>query len=227
MKGSARPKGDLMEHERLEMQKNMQRFGLCAVIIVSLYTFRFACKGSLITSNISQVGNMPGNYGGFILWGVVCATLFYGFFTALFSLLDCQSRHLKRLFISACTLFLLTVLLPFRPDQYPTAASLHNEFAKTATILTAIVTLLLSIQTKRLNKAVYHKALLMWVCNTAVCMYLVARTGISGLVEAVFIATTCLHLFCIMRWTLQAKRSAPTEQGTGQYELGGMTAHEI
>lgn len=181
-------------------KKPMTFFGLFALLVIPLYTFVYARKGHLITSNLSHIGNLPGNRFGFVLWGVVCAIFFFSFFTFVYSLLGCESRHTWNLFRGACVLLVLTVVVPFLPEAYPFFAEMHNHFAHTATILTALATLLLTIQTKKLDKRVFTKALALWLGCMALCAVLVYTTGISGLVEFMFIAAACVQLFFIMHW---------------------------
>lgn len=210
---------DLRDIDDAGMKRRMHLFGLFSLLIVPLYTLLFASQDSLITSNISYIGNMPGNYGRLVLWGAVCTVFFYLFFTFLFSLLQYKNRHAWNIFHLACILFMLTVLLPFVPGVYPISTELHNQFAQAATLLTLVATLMLTLHIKTLDKEVYTKSIRLWIINLIVCFAFLIATGISGLVEVLFIAATCTQLFSIMYWVTRSSRIAERIRANAQDKM--------
>ena len=179
----------------------IKRYRFFALILIPLYTFLFAIQDSLLLSNLSRIGNMPNNYGKFVVWGIVCSSFYNSFFAFLFSMLGYPHKGGWTLYRIACLLLLLTVLLPFIPEKYPFFSFLHNQFAMIATLVTLAATFLLTLHTKSIDPKIYQKALLMWIVDVALCFVVLLRTGISGLTETLFIITTSVHLYCIMWWT--------------------------
>lgn len=193
------------QNEQLEAtgQNNKKRhalgaYGAFAVGVVPLYTLAFACQGDLITSNLSQLGNRPGYHGRFIFWGILCGVFFYILFNRVFAMAQYNGWIGRVLLAGACTSFLVCVLLPFVPEKYPRAAKWHNDLAMLASVLTALTTLILSLHLRRVDGRPGSWATKLWLINTGLCIYLLQTTGISGLLEVVFIATTCLHVYGVM-----------------------------
>lgn len=179
--------------------------------IVPMYTLLFACKGDLITSNLSQVGNLPGRHMRFVLWGVLCGAVFYLLFTRLFAATDYRRFAGRAVLVCACSSFLLCVILPFKPDRYPVAAKWHNDLAMLAAVLTAAISLIMSLHLRRVDMRLCCLATLSWIGNVALCIYLLLKTGISGLVETVFIGLSCYHAQLILS---QVERDATPQQAS-------------
>lgn len=181
-----------------ERRGSLARYGIFALGVVPLYTLLFACQGNLISTNLSQLGNRPGHHGRFILWGMLCATFFFAFFTRVFEMARYDGWIGRGMLFGACAAFLVCVLVPFVPDRYPRAAQWHNDLAMLATVLTAMDTLVLSLHLRKVDARLCAQSVLLWLLNTGLCMHLLRATGISGLVEVAFIATTCLHVYRVM-----------------------------
>lgn len=179
-------------------RKSIKPYGIFAVCIVPVYTMLFACQGHLITTNLSQLGNRPGHHGRFILWGVLVSAVFFALFSRVMEMAQYRSIVGKGVLLTACLSFLVCVLLPFVPDKYPRAAHWHNELAMFAAVLTAALSAMVALHLRKVDRSLCIQSLLLWGAQVSLCMFLLRTTGISGLVEAVFIATTCLYAFQIM-----------------------------
>ncbi|MDL2258603.1 hypothetical protein LJC42_05565 [Eubacteriales bacterium OttesenSCG-928-K08] len=179
------------------------KYGILSCALIPLYTLLFASKGGLLASNLSKTGNLPGNQIWFILWGVVCAGYFHIFSTRVYEFAGFKSKVTKPMMSAACALLTLTVLFPFLPDQYPICAQLHDTSAKLAVALSVFTTLIFSLDLKHVNPAASGKAVALWVWHFVLCLYLLLRTGTSGLTESMFIITTSIQLFVIMHWACE------------------------
>lgn len=198
-------------------------FRLFASAIVPGYTFLFACQGNLITSNLSQIGNLPGRRAGFILWGALCAVFFYTYFTRLFMLADYTSRAGKGLLHAACLSFVLCVLLPFLPEKYPVSARLHNDLAMGAAVLTAVLVCMVTLHLHRVELGLFIKSSLLWTLVITLCLFLMRTTGISGLLEAVFVIAACIYLSFVMErlYGLQQPEEKAPEVNPPAYQPEG------
>ena len=179
-------------------QKSIWPYGVFAIGIVPVYTFLFACQGDLITTNLSQLGNRPGSHSRFIFWGLLCATFFFVLFTRIFEMAGYGGAVGRGLLLGACASFVLCVLLPFVPEKYPLAAKWHNKTGIMAALLTAALSLVLSLCVRRVDRRLCVQSVLLWAVQVGVCMVMVRTSGISGLVESVFIVWTGLHAYRIM-----------------------------
>lgn len=94
--------------------------------------------------------------------------------------------------------FVACVLTPFLPEQYPRAASWHNGLAVLAALLIVLVLMLLSLHLRRIDRRLYHHALLQWGMITGISLFLIGATGISGLFEVVLITLVSLHTYHIL-----------------------------
>lgn len=186
--------------ERHTPETPLRAYGVLACVIVPLYTLLFAARGGLLSSNLSKTGNLPGNQIRFILWGVICACCFFIFANRLHELAALRSTAARAMMRTASVLLVLTALIPCLPEQYPLCAQLHDTTAKSAVALSVASTLLLSIKLKHANAHAGRRAIMLWVWHFALCLYLLLRTGASGLTESMFIITTAFQLFGVMRW---------------------------
>lgn len=186
----------------------LRTHGVLACVLLPLYTLLFAAQGGLLASNLSKTGNLPGNQIWFILWGVVCAGYFHIFVTQLYALAGFQNKAAKAMMRAACALLTLTVLFPFLPERLPICARLHDTAAKLAVALSVTTTLLLSLELKQVYAPARNKALALWVWHFVLCLGLLLRTGTSGLTESMFIITTAIQLYAIMRWACGAGRAS-------------------
>lgn len=189
-----------MQEPAVNTAKQTRSLTLFACVIIPLYTLLFAAKGGLLASNLSKTGNLPGNYWGFVLWGVTCAVFFYRFLSSLFTQLQCKRKCIRSFFQTACVMLAACALCPFLPEKYPVLASLHSCTGYLAMLLTLASTLLLSLELRQVDEMLSKKAIRAWVGNFLFCAALAICTGISGLTEAMFIITTSYHLFRIMLW---------------------------
>lgn len=177
----------------------MQRYGTIAIWLFPIYTFLIARTESLVQSNLSKIGNMPGNYTHFLIWGSVGTVFLSSTFSYLF--LCFTSNRKKDCGICYCaSLFLLiTVMLPFAPEKHPFLSALHCRFAELSALLTFICTAIINKRMKMYDD-VYRKLKAITGITVLLCSLLVAMTAISGLVEVVFIAGTCVHMSVSLNW---------------------------
>lgn len=179
-------------------QRNTKAYGLFALGIVPLYTLLFACQGDLMEMSLSRLGNRPGHHGRFILWGIVCVTALFVLFRRTFEMAGYDGWLGRGLLYTACTSFLVCVLLPFVPDQYPRAAKWHDSLAFLAAILTVLVSLILTLHLRKVDPRLCRIALLQWTVNVCVCAFLLKTTGVSSLLEALYIIFTSVHTYGVM-----------------------------
>lgn len=186
-------------------------FDAVSFVVIPLYTLLFAARGGLLASNLSKTGNLPGNQLRFILWGVVCAASFHLLTNLLYRVPGFQSKPAKAMMRAACMLLTVTVLCPFQPDRYPVFSAMHDTAAKAAATMTVLSTLLLSIDVKRVDTIAHRKAMLLWAGHFLICLFLLLKTGTSGLTEAMFISTASFQLFWLMRWVGGSRQAQAAE----------------
>lgn len=176
----------------------MKTYGFFALGVVPIYTLLFACQGDLLEMSLSRLGNRPGHYGRFVLWGIVCMGCLLVLFQRAFEMARYTSRLGKGMMYTACASFLACVALPFVPAKYPRAAKWHNELAILAAVLTVTVSLLLSLHLRKIDLGLHRRAMLQWALNFVVCFYLLRTTGVTSLLESLYIILTGLHTFGVM-----------------------------
>lgn len=181
-------------------------FGVFGVIIIPIYTIRFASNASLTESNMSIIGNSMDKLSEFILWGVLTVGFFMTAFSFLFLLTGFENKRANRLLRVACGLLILTVLIPFLPDQYPTLAFFHNLFAMAAPLIAIVVMLMFVLYLGQCDPSVFRKAIIFLVISVTISAALVLTTGTSGLVEVVFVVSMCALLFNILIWLLRSDK---------------------
>ena len=174
--------------------------GVMALLVIPSYTIQYATQDSLIHSNMSTIGGQPGQYLGLVLWGGLCTVYLHAAFTFLFDISRYQNRTVRAMMHIACTLLLLTAVTPFVPEQMPRAASFHNAFAIGASLSVIAVAICFVRHLAQWGDDVYRKAHGTLGVVIGVCALVLMATGISGLVEVLFIVSMCLFLFNLMRW---------------------------
>lgn len=184
--------------------RRMRFLSILAITIIPLHTLLFAAKGGLLTSNLSKTGNMPGNYWGFVFWGITCAIAFRAFLAFLSPYLNCQRKYVPGFFRAACALLASCTIIPFMPDVYPFFSFLHSCTGYIALLLTLASTFLLCIEVRQIDADISKKALRLWGLHFAICLLSALLTQISGLTEALFISTSSMLMFHLMRWVYQS-----------------------
>ena len=61
-------------------------FGFVALLVLPLYTYRFASTASLLHSNMSMIGGSMGRYKGLLCWGIVSSVSLACMMSYVFSL---------------------------------------------------------------------------------------------------------------------------------------------
>lgn len=181
-----------------QKKKGIKPYGVFAIGVLPLSTIVFASKGDPLTVNLSIIGNQPGHRVWFILWGALCAVCFVSLFMKTFHEARYEGKIERCLMIAAGVSFIACVLTPFLPEKYPIAAKWHNVMAVSASTLIVLVSLLLSRYLRRVDRHLYHTAMLQWGIITCVCIGLIIATGISGLFEVVLIISVSLHTYHIL-----------------------------
>lgn len=180
-------------------------FGFLSLVLIPIYTVRFATNESLIDSNMSLIGGAE-KYKEFVIWGILCVVFFQTFLNYLFMLTRYDNRLTRGLLHTACSLLLLTVFTPFVPDALPVAAMFHNVFAMSAALLTMVVILRLVLHLAKCDLRIHRKALTFFVFSVGLSALLLLVTGISGLLEVVFIVLMCQLLFAIKVWLYRSDK---------------------
>lgn len=194
-------------------KESIKPYGVSAIGVIPLSTILFASRGDPLKVNLSIIGNQPGHRFWFILWGVLCAVCFVTLFIKTFRVAHYEGKVERCLMLAAGITFIACVLTPFLPERYPRAADWHNRFAVMAAALIVLVSLLLSLHLRKVDRRLYHNAMLQWGLITCICVFLMNRTGISGLFELVLIISVSLHTYHILA---QLTRSSGHESPAGE-----------
>lgn len=192
-----RPEDKWHEPDTTYHEKALGLIGVFAFIIIPLLTILFVGDAQLAMTNLSSIGNTEGNRPRFILWGCVCATFFSAAFKLLYSLLGRKHHAIWHLSRIACFSLVSAVLIPFIPDLYPLSAWMHNNCAYVASLLAVAAMTLFIVQIRRVDKPLFLTIMAAWLLNMAVYMALLYKTGISALVEIVFVVTVSILLYII------------------------------
>ena len=197
-----------MKHTQQNARQRAQTqafFGLFALGVVPGYTLLFASQESLIHSNMSKIGGVPGRHLGLAIWGLLCGTFFLTILSYLCHLTGYRGRGMKPMLYTASTLLVMTTLVPFVPEALPRAAQLHNILAIVSTALTFFTILRFVHALEKTHPDVYRKARNGLLASITLITITYLTTGVSGLFEVVFILTMSLLLFGILAWINQPK----------------------
>lgn len=214
-----------LAHANPQTRRSIRSLGVFALGVVPVYTLVFACQGDLIGMSLSRLGNRPGHYGRFVLWGLVCVCFLFVLFRKTFTLARYSSRLGMCLLLAACAAFLACVVLPFVPDQYPRAAKWHNELAFLSAILTLLVSLALSLHLRKVNRTLCLYAMLQWSVNLCICFHLLRTTGVTSLLESLYIIMTCLHTYGITAKLTRAGNSTALSTEDIREDILGYSHH--
>lgn len=188
---------ELMQTEE-SRRRRIKVYGVFALGVVPISTLLLAFQGDLIEMSLSRLGNRPGCYGRFVLWGIVCTCSLFILFLKTFDMAQYASVVGKVVMTAACASFLTCVLLPFVPDKHPRAAKWHNELAFLAALLTVAASLLLSLHLRKIDRKLHHIAMAQWAANFVVCFLLLKTTGVTSLLESLYIISTSTHTYGVM-----------------------------
>lgn len=194
-----------MQQNARQRRQTQSFFGLFALGVVPGYTLLFASQDSLIHSNMSKIGGIPGRHLGLAIWGLLCGAFFLTILSYLCHLTGYQGRGMKPMLYTASTLLVLTTLVPFVPEDLPRAAQLHNILAIVSTALTFFTILRFVHGLEKIHPTVYHKARAGLLISITLIAATYLTTGVSGLFEVVFILTMSLLLFGILAWINQPR----------------------
>lgn len=207
-----------IDASRTQMNRAALFYGALSLVIVPAYTVLFASADSLIDSNISIIGSTPGRERSFIVWGLLSAGFFLMMTNYLFVIGRYESGAMRALLHTACGLLVVTTLIPFKPDQKPVSAEIHNVTAMSASVLTLIVVLAYLRHIVRMDPGL-KRLLVAWGVLTAVCIGLIIGFGvITGLLEVMFIVAMCQLMF---RTMLAVQRSEKIDAAGALLEAGG------
>lgn len=191
-----------------ERDRGIAAYGVFAIGVIPLCTIAFASQGDPLTMNLSIIGNQPGHRAWFILWGAVCAVFFVTLFMKTFEMAKYKGKLERGLMFAAGLSFIACVLTPFLPELYPRAASWHNRLAVAASTLIVIVSFLLSLHLRKVDRGLYRGAMAQWAVITCLCVFLIFSTGISGLFEVVLIISVSLLTYHILAQLTRARQKA-------------------
>lgn len=177
--------------------KTLGVIGVFAFVLIPLSTYFFVGDAHLARTNLSSIGNTGGNRPQFILWGGLCAAFFSMAFKLLYALLGCKNRAIRYIPRVACLTLVFTVLIPFLPDADPASAWMHNNCAYATALLAVAAITLFIVELRRLDKRFFTKVMAIWTMNVAIYLALLYKTGISALVEIVFVTTASTLLFIL------------------------------
>lgn len=175
-------------------------FGVFGLVIIPVYTVALASKANWLDYTLSIIGNSFGHLRSLVTWGVLSASFFLSFTIYLFRLTLYYNRRVVQLLRLSCVLLVLTVIIPFLPEDMPFWADVHNTFAMTSPILMMVVLYMFIFHLQKLDAAVYKKALTFLSIVVAISAALLFLVGISSLLEVAVSLLMCAFLFALLMW---------------------------
>jgi hypothetical protein len=173
-------------------------YGILSLVIIPIYTILFATKADLLKQNMSYIGGYMDGYRGLMVWGVASGLFYLAFTSYLFKLTRFANRRIRRMLFAACSMLVITVLLPFVPETWPRAATLHNLFAMLAPVIMIITMYVFVFYLGKCDHRIYRKALTFLNAMVLISALLMFALGASGLLEVLFSVSMCVLLFSIL-----------------------------
>ena len=99
-------------------------------LVLPIYLGDFAQVEPLTQSNFSSIGNRQEYRTSFILWAILNSGFLTIYTQHLLEQVSRRSLLARTLLDMSCIALLITVLLPFLPDNFPMLSRLHSVFAK-------------------------------------------------------------------------------------------------
>lgn len=156
-----------------------------ALPIINITAFFWA---DALQENISHIANATQHFGYVILWVLSCA-IYLELYTAIFCI---KVRFTKKTgwfcFSFSCLLMVLSILLPYQPDNYPLLAKLHVDIAMLGTVC-YVVSLLWIFHHLYFYEPALFTALFPWyILIVGSCAFLFLLMGnVSTLIETMFV----------------------------------------
>ncbi|MCI7263724.1 MAG: hypothetical protein SPF91_04785 [Clostridium sp.] len=165
---------------------------LFSYYIIPFLTLHLARGTGYFTTNFSCIRSDQGRHLEFLLW---CSVTGIYFFSSL-SLL-CRrilpTRKGRQLPGLSAALFLLSALLPYLPEQYPTLSFLHLICAFLSSVLLFFCLLLLSLRLYDLRPSLGRTALCLLIMAVCFCLGAWIWSGIiNTAMEICLVLTACL-----------------------------------
>jgi hypothetical protein len=149
---------------------------------------------------MSYIGGYMDGYRGLVVWGVASGLFYLAFTSYLFKLTRFANKRIRRMLFAACSMLVITVLLPFVPETWPRAATLHNLFAMLAPVIMIITMYVFVFYLGKCDHRIYRKALTFLNAMVLISALLMFALGASGLLEVLFSVSMCVLLFSILIW---------------------------
>ncbi len=182
---------------------------LIALCLIPVSTILFAGKEDWFSTNFSIIGNMIGQQGTLISWGVLVGGYFYWALQAIILRTPAAFRLAWMIPFDLILLF-LAVTTPYLPNQLPLQASLHFIFAFCSAvflliILIAICSCLYSVYKRKFRPFLWE---LGGIILISFCLLIYAGFVTSAL-EIFFTISCSFFIYQIHRHVVSHASSSP------------------
>lgn len=111
-------------------------FAVIGLILINTGTLIFTAP---LSQNLSDLGSALGHPWYLRIWAGSAAGYFYWYTSRLMKKIDCYAYKERILLLTVCIGMVVSVLLPYRPYEYPELAKWHTRIAMWSTIGYALI----------------------------------------------------------------------------------------
>ena len=164
-----------------------------AYFIIPVYTLLFAGRTDWLHENFSIIRNFGFRKWAFVVWGMLLVFYFYLSMKEIVRFLPRRSVQGFLCRASLC-LLVLTILTPYKPEDFPVFSSLHVWFAFTCPVLLMTSLLAIILQLRKRDLTVYRRFFTGFWCIAAACAVFYFSAGMINSLLEVFFVLSCTLL---------------------------------